>query len=322
MSAGLPLEAADPAPARGDATPAFELVVVSYKSRHQIEGLLANLPADLPIAVVDNAADADGVSELVASRKNGRYLDGGGQGFAHAANLGALTSEHDYVVFGNPDSRPSPEDYRRVVRTVAADPAVASASATMVSPDGAVELGTAGWEPTLRRALFHAAGIHKVFPRAGLFARPKPGERLTVDWTTGACMAVRRATFVALGGFDERYYVYNEDVAFGRAVRERGLRQVLLTDVLVPHASGGSGAPSLEMMRLRGASMARYVGQHNRRRTAYAIRVGLALGYVTRVVQQRFVKRDPARSREHEAYILGLLTGKAKVAGKVVTDRT
>ena len=45
----------------------------------------------------------------------------------------------------------------------------------------------------------------------------------------------------------------------------------------------------------------------------------LALGYVTRVLQQRFVKRDPARSREHESYILGLLTAHAKVAGKTVT---
>jgi GT2 family glycosyltransferase len=306
------------APAAG--TPSFELVVVSYRSRAQIEGLLANLPADLPICVVDNAGGVDGLDDLVKARPDARYVDGGGQGFAHAANLGALTSPHEYVVFGNPDSRPTIEDYRAVVRTVATDAECASASATMISATGAVELGTAGWEPSLRRALVHAAGLHKAFPQAGLFAKPQPHQQISVDWTTGACMAVRRDTFLALGGFDERYYVYNEDVAFGRAVRERGMHQVLRTDVLVPHASGGSGAPSAEMMRLRGASMARYVSRYNSARVAGPIRYALALGYVTRVAQQ-LAKRDLGRAREHLAYIQGLLTQRAKVGGQVVTDR-
>lgn len=300
--------------------PPFELVVVSYKSRAQIEGLLAGLPDDLPVCVVDNAAGVDGLEEIVKSRPEARYLDGGGAGFAHAANAGALTSPYECVVFGNPDSRPSIEDYREVVRSVAADPACASASATMVSSDGSVELGTAGWEPSLRRALVHAAGLHKLLPRAGLFARPKPHELIDVDWTTGACLAVMRDTFVALGGFDERYYVYNEDVAFGRAARERGMHQVLRTDVLVPHASGGSGAPSAEMMRLRGASMARYVSHNNRAAVAAPIRVALALGYLTRVLQQ-LARRDRARAGEHWAYVLGLLTQRARVGGRVVTDR-
>jgi N-acetylglucosaminyl-diphospho-decaprenol L-rhamnosyltransferase len=307
-------------PAVPPAVPPFELVVVSYRSRAQIDGLLAGLPDDLPVCIVDNAAGVDGIEEVVKSRPDARYLDGGGAGFAHAANAGARTSPYEYVVFGNPDSRPTIDDYREIVRTVVGDPGCASAAATMVSPGGAVELGTAGWEPTLRRALVHAAGIHKVLPRAGLFAKPEPHELIRVDWTTGACMAVRRDTFMALGGFDERYYVYNEDVAFGRAVRERGLHQVLRTDVLVPHASGGSGAPSAEMMRLRGASMARYVSRHNSGAVAGPIRVALALGYLTRVAQQ-LAKRNVGRAGEHWAYILGLLTQRAKVGGEVVTDR-
>lgn len=305
----------------GTRVPPFELVVVSYKSRSQLEGLLADLPDELPVVVVDNAGGSDGVDAVAKERPNGRYLDGGGSGFAKAANLGARTSTYEYVVFGNPDSRPSIGDYEALVAAVAADPQVASASGTMVSADGGVELGTAGWEPTLRRSLIHAAGIHKLFPRAGLFARPRPGERLEVDWTSGAAMAVRRDTFVSLGGFDERYYVYNEDVAFGRAVREQGLRQVLRTDILVPHASGGSGAPSLEMLRLRGASMARYVSRHNPPAVAGAIRVALALGYFTRVIQRQFLRPDAQRAAEYRAYIAGLATARASVGGKVVTDR-
>jgi N-acetylglucosaminyl-diphospho-decaprenol L-rhamnosyltransferase len=300
--------------------PGYELVIVSYHSRPQIEGLLAGLPADLPLVIVDNASGRDGLADLVRDRPNGRYLDGGGHGFAAAANLGARSTDYEYVIFVNPDCRPSPEDLKALVSRVAETPNLASSAATMVSVDGAVEIGCGGWEPTVRRAVVHAVGLHKLLPEAGLFARPRAYLPLTVDWTTGACMAVRVSTFLGLGCFDERFYVYNEDVAFGRTVRQKGLSQSLRTDILVPHGAGGSGAPSREMLRLRGASMARYVSQYNTPGTARLIRISLAVGYLTRLAEQ-LVARNRPRALEHYYYVLGILTGRATVAGNDVTTR-
>ncbi len=297
----------------------FEVVLVTYRSAGQVAELLDGLPADLPVVVVDNSGDVDGVRALVTARRNGRYEDGGGNGFAHAANIGARTSAHAVVVFANPDSRPDLATLEALVRDVSDDPLCASSAATLVGPDGRVEIGVAGWEPTARRALVHSLGLHKLLPTAGLFARPVLGRPIDVDWTSGAALAVRRDTFLALGGFDEDFYVYNEDVAFGRAVRESGLRQRLRTDLTVPHSSGGSGAPSLEMMRLRGASMARYVSRHNSAATSLATRVALSLGYAVRVLQQ-VVRRDRGRAAEHAAYVKGLLTARAFVAGREVTS--
>jgi GT2 family glycosyltransferase len=221
------------------------------------------------------------------------------------------------VIFVNPDARPTPANLNTLVTTLVKDPVLASSAATMVSAEGDVEIGTGGWEPTLKRALVHAVGLHKVLPKAGLFARPRPYLPLSVEWTTGACMAVRISTFLGLGCFDEQFYVYNEDVAFGRAVREKNLVQSLRTDVLVPHAAGGSGAPSREMLRLRGASMARYVGQHNSPTTTRLIRLSLAVGYLTRVAEQLAARNRP-RAMEHFSYVLGVVTGRASVAGKAV----
>ncbi|WP_432524352.1 glycosyltransferase family 2 protein [Kineococcus sp. SYSU DK006] len=298
-----------------------ELVLVSYRSAHQIRALLANLPEDLPVVVVDNASDVDGLSRLPEERPATRYVDsGGGKGFAKAANMGARTSTREFVVFGNPDSRPTAAHLQALVDDVAADPALAASAATMTGVDGRVELGVGGWEPSPARALVHAAGLHKVFPRAGLYARPRPGERIEVDWTTGACMAVRRETFLALGCFDEDFYVYNEDMAFGRSAREAGLRERLRTDVVVPHAAGGSGAPSLEMLRLRGAAMRRYLSRHHSAATVQGISAVLALGYAVRTAQCRVLKRTD-RAEQHWAYVKGVTTGRATVAGRVVVDR-
>lgn len=295
----------------------YELVIVSYHSRPHIEGLLAGLPTDIPVAIVDNTHGADGLPEYAASRPGTRYLDGAGQGFARAANLGARTSSHPYVVFVNPDCRPTEKDLSTLVATLEEEPDLASCAATMVSPEGDVEIGTGGWEPSLRRAVVHAAGLHKLLPTAGLFARPRPYLPLAVDWTTGACMAVRTPLFAELGGFDERFYVYNEDVAFGRAARERGLTQRLRTDLLIPHGAGSSGAPSREMLRLRGASMATYVSRFQPQAVAVLIRIVLGLGYLTRAAH-KYATGDRNRAAEHLSYVRGVLTGRARVGGREV----
>jgi GT2 family glycosyltransferase len=297
----------------------FEVVVVSYRSAAQISGLLTGLPPDLPVAVVDNARGVDGLEALMAARLHGRYVDtGGGAGYARAANLGVRTSALPHVVLVNPDSRPTLEDLQALVSDVATDPLCASSAALNVGPDGTSEIGTGGWEPTPGRALVHAAAAHKVFPRAGLYARPVPGEPITLAWTTGACMALHRQRFLDLGCFDERFHVYSEDVAFGRTVRLHGLHQKLRTDVTVAHASGGSGAPSLEMMRLRGASLATYVRGTSAPLRARVIANTVATGYVIRAVHKQLV-RDPARAREHMAYARGAFTARAWVAGVEVT---
>ncbi|WP_432510349.1 glycosyltransferase family 2 protein [Kineococcus sp. SYSU DK001] len=310
--------AADP---RGALAHDVELVLVSYRSAHQIRALLAGLPAELPVVLVDNASDVDGLSALARERPRTRYVDsGGGKGFAKAANMGARTSTHEFVVFGNPDSRPTVEHLNALVSDVARDAGLAASAATMAGVDGRVELGVGGWEPTAVRALVHSAGLHKVFPRAGLYARPAPGEALEVDWTTGACMAVRRSTFLELGCFDEDFYVYNEDMMFGRTARAAGLRERLRTDVVVPHAAGGSGAPNLEMLRLRGAAMRRYLARHHSGATVSGISSVLALGYAVRTVQCRLLRRQD-RADQHWAYVKGITTGRASVAGRVVMER-
>jgi GT2 family glycosyltransferase len=291
---------------------AFELVIVSFHSRGQLEQMLATLPADLPLVIIDNAKGADKISELVENRPNGRYLDsGGGKGFSKAANMAVRTSGYDVVVLGNPDSRPTVDVMNQLVDDLAADPSLVTSAATMNGKDGRPELGNGGWEPTPRRVLLHVLGAHKVAPTSGLFARPTPGRPVEPEWLTGACMAVRRQTFLDLGGFDETFYVYSEDMALGRAIREAGLRQKLRTDLLVPHGAGGSGAAKTWMLQMRAASMIRYMRKHNAPARVNAMRSMLVAGYAGRTVLSR-VRGRRATADEHAAYIKGLLVGPPK----------
>lgn len=274
--------------------------------------MFATLPPDLPVVICDNAKGADRVDELVVDRPGGRYVDsGGGKGFAKAANMAIRSSSYEYVLLGNPDSRPTADVMNTLVEDLVADESLVSSAATMKGHDNRPELGNGGWEPTPRRVLMHVLGAHKLFPSAGLFARPRPGKPMNPDWLTGACMAVRRSAFLELGGFDETFYVYNEDMALGRAIREAGLRQRLRTDLLVPHGAGGSGAGKTWMLQMRGASMLRYLRKHNPPGQVSAMRALLVLGYAGRAVLSALTG-SRATASEHAAYVKGLLVGPPK----------
>lgn len=286
----------------------YEVVLVAYRSRDLVESLLARLPSDVPVVVVDNARGLDGVQQVCAARSGTRYLPGQAQGFARAANLGARTSRARYVVFVNPDSAPAAQQLEALVADLRADDRLAAAGATTVRPDGRVELGVGGWEPTVARAVMYACGLHRAFPRAGLFARPVPGRPLELDWLSGACLAVPRERFLELGGFDETFFVYNEDMAYGRRVREAGLRMLLRTDLLVPHLGGGSGEARPRMLQMRGASMVRYLSAHHGVPTVAGIRVALSLGALLRCAVAAGHGAGGAAG-EQLAYLRGLWRG-------------
>src|ERR1700712_2818548 len=260
----------------------YELVLVTYHSRALVESMYEWLPPDLPIVIVDNARGADGVADLAEDRPATRYLIGSGRGFASGANLGALTSTYEYVIFGNPDSAPEVAQIDSLVRDLEQDPGLAAVDALAMQPDGRPEL-SGGWEPTPIRALAHAIGVHKLFPRAGLYARPVPGRPLQVDWMSGCCMAVPSRIFRELGGFDESYFLYSDDVEFGRRIRESGLRQRLRTDVCVPHLGAASGESKDRMLRYRGASMPRSLRRHNTAGRMNSMRVFLTAGLMARI---------------------------------------
>ena len=286
----------------------YEVVLVTYRSRALAEALLRRLAADTPVVIVDNAQGHDRVDEMAARRPGTRYLPGPAEGFARAANLGARTSEAEFVLFVNPDSAPEPDQLEALVAGLEQDSHLIAIGATTVLADGRVELGVGGWEPTVWRCLAHALGLHVCWPTAGVYARPVPGRPLDLDWLSGACLAVRRADFLALGGFDERFFVYNEDMAFGRRAREAGWGLALRTDVLVPHLGAGSGEAKPRMFQMRGASMMQYVGSFNGPAATAMIKMALSVGTLGRRVRAH-VEGRPDLARAHAAYLTGIWRG-------------
>jgi len=286
-------------------SPDYEVVVVTYHSRDKLASLLSALPHDQPIVVVDNASGADGTRQVIDGFCRRRWLDGKNSGFAKAANLGARTSEAEYLVFADPDSRPTPEVIDALIDDLRREPKLAITGAGAIGDSGRLELGIGGWEPTLGRSFVSAAGLRRLFTKSGVYASPRRNETVDLEWLGAPCMAVRRQQFMELGGFDERYFVYNEDMAFGRTVRSAGLHQRLRTDLHVPHAASTSTGSGTAMFQQRGASMAAYLHDHNNPAAAMAMRILLALGAIPRAALA-LARRQGLQSRQQVAYLIGI----------------
>jgi N-acetylglucosaminyl-diphospho-decaprenol L-rhamnosyltransferase len=197
------------------------------------------------VTVIDNNSSdgsADGLEDLplpLTLVRNSRNV-----GFAAACNQGAAGSTAEYLLFLNPDTRLFPETLATVTRFMESEQAaeVGVCGAQVVDGYGGPVISCARF-PTLRVLFGKMTGLHRILPR--LF----PSHHLTaaetrqsrvVDQVIGAFFFVRRELFARLGGFDERYFLYFEEVDFALRARRQGARSYFLKEATVIHAENVS----------------------------------------------------------------------------------
>lgn len=222
-------ERAGPGPAldRGDAPTAspdpagsapVAAVVVNYNAAGHLVPCVSSLLAEGlgEVVIVDNAS-VDGSERVLAeSGLPARFVPTGANlGYGAGANVGIRLTRADLVLVCNPDLVVEPGSVQALTRALLADPRRAIVGPRIVSADGSL-YPSARTFPALGDAIGHAF-LGLVAPRNRWSARYKmlgwdhaaPAE---VDWVSGACFLGRRAALEELGGFDESYFMYSEDV--------------------------------------------------------------------------------------------------------------
>jgi hypothetical protein len=176
-------------------------------------------PAEqLEIVVVENASGDDSASRIRAAAPHAIVVESPENlGFAGGCNLGVKNSSGEFVAFLNNDAKPDAAWVRAAVSCFAESPSVGAVASRVLDWDGQLVdyIGSAmtwfgqGYKP--------------------LTAEPVPSQpdrAHDVLFGTGAAMFVRRSVYDALGGFDERYFMFFEDVDFGWRLNLRGWRYV------------------------------------------------------------------------------------------------
>lgn len=233
--------------------------------------------------VVDNASADGTLTALAGLRVTGLAL-ARNVGFARACNAGWRAGGAPFVLFLNPDAAIAWSGVRTLVATLERDPRIGVVGPRLERPDGSLEHSQHPF-PRLRSTFGQALFLHRVgvdvvddVRDPAAYARPR-----SPDWLTGACLLLRRAVVKELGGFDEGFFLYREDVDLCRRLRDRGLQVRYEPRALAVHAGGGSSAPEIRHP-LYTASRLRYARKHRGRAGALLERLGLALRALTHVV--------------------------------------
>ncbi|MGQ0670608.1 MAG: glycosyltransferase [Actinomycetota bacterium] len=292
----------DPEPGRpADVT----AVVVNTNDGPKLGELLELIEEEVgAIVVVDNAS-TDGSLATAVDRPGVTVVrNDANRGFAAAANQGAALAEGEWVLFANPDAHPRPGDIGLLLDGVPHD--VAAVAPLQVDRRGRPLAETGGYDPSLGRYLVWAVVPWRFQGRRGPWlAPPFPETDAELDWVSGALLGVRRRAFEELGGFDERFFLYHEDVDFGRRAREAGYR-VWCRPAVRLHHEVSHGDPERRVRQgLRGIrSLAlRFSGWRRR-----ALGIELAIGYGLRALLGSGAQR--ALGRAALPSCLALITGR------------
>lgn len=192
--------------------------------------------------VVDNGS-TDSSDACIENLPNVELIRTGfNLGFGKACNLGARGAKSEYLLFLNPDAALHSDS---LLRALAFMQDSVNANVGICGVQLLDELGhlsrSCSRFPSVAGFVTHALGIDRFFPHFGhAMTEWDHAQTREVDQVIGAFFLVRRAVFEAMGGFDERFFVYFEEVDFSRRARNAGWRSVYLADAQAFHAGGGT----------------------------------------------------------------------------------
>lgn len=229
--------------------PALTVVTVSYSSGTHLDRFLSSLTvatdSALQVIIADNGS-VDGAPEEAVQRYPGTRLlhTGGNLGYGTAVNRAVATvpADQEYVLVANPDVVWSPGSIDALLEAAGRWPQAGAVGPLIRDPDGAV-YPSARHLPSLVRGGMHAVVgfVWKNNPWTRSYRQEhiEPSER-PVGWLSGSCLLLRRRAFDAIGGFDERYFMYMEDVDLGDRLGRAGWLNVYVPGSEILHDKGHS----------------------------------------------------------------------------------
>jgi N-acetylglucosaminyl-diphospho-decaprenol L-rhamnosyltransferase len=269
------------------------VVTVSYGSGAVLAGFLDSVPAasstPLHVVVADNKPDAQDGVRAIAEAANADYVALANHGYGSGMNAAAarLAADVEWILVSNPDVVLRPGAIDALLSTGLEDPAIAAVGPVIVTDDEVYPSARA--VPSLRTGVGHAlfANIWLDNPWTRAYKRDTDGAPVRRDagWLSGACFLVRRSAFEQLGGFDEGYFMYFEDVDFGYRLGKAGYRSVYEPSATVVHSgahSTESHDESARMIAAHHASARRFLNTKYNRWYLWPIRAGLSVGLAIR----------------------------------------
>lgn len=245
--------------------PDASVVIVSFNTRDLLRECLLTLQREAggvayETIVVDNAS-RDGSADMVAAEFPGVRLIRSdiNLGFAAANNRAFEIARGRYIVLLNSDAFLRPDALPLSIQHMDANPRAGLAGGRLVGRDGA-------WQPSARmypspfNNLLTMSGLPAKFPNSRLLGRmdrtwADPLQPAQVDWVPGAYSIIRRSVLDSIGSFDERFFLYFEEVDLCRRVKAANSEVWYWPDIVVEHLGGESSKTMKDLKFVAGSQI-------------------------------------------------------------------
>jgi len=234
--------------------PILSIVIVSWNVREDLRECLQSLFRDeecrvkggeIEVIVVDNAS-TDGTAEMVEGEFPQVKLLANHQnlGYTKANNIGINYSRGKYILLLNPDTIVHQGALQALIECAESHPEAGVIGAKLLNPDGSIQRSARSF-PDIGAGLFRNTFLGRLFPnnpfvRRYLLTDFSYDEIREVDWVSGAAMLVRRNLIERIGGLDERFWAYCEDVDLCWRAWQAGYKVLFCPNTVITHKVGRS----------------------------------------------------------------------------------
>jgi N-acetylglucosaminyl-diphospho-decaprenol L-rhamnosyltransferase len=236
----------------------ISFIIVNYKSRQYLPACLRSLRRNVSnmtheVIVVNN--DKEPLDNTVSLEDVSVIEHGSNTGFGSACNIGSARAAASVLFFLNPDTEILSANFQDICRKLDHQSTGAIAP-RLVGQDGKTQPWSVGYDVTPLEIIKNNLGII----RSKRLWEIKDEQK--VDWVSGGAFAIKKDVFLSVGGFDEDFFMYFEDVDLCRRLREYGKEIIYVPAMEVLHLHGKSSPGSARQKEYYYRSQDYYFKKH------------------------------------------------------------
>ena len=229
----------------------LSIIIVNYNVKEFLQNLLHSISKssnkiNREIIIVDNASNDGSVEfisekfpevNLIANTKN--------LGFSTANNIGMKQAKGKYILLLNPDTLVSEDTFEKMICFFEENPQVGLAGCKILNPDGTIQLACRRSFPGPWTSFCKVTGLSNLFPKSRLFAQYNltyldSDQTYEVDAISGSFMMFRKDVYEKIGGLDEKFFMYGEDLDFCYRAQKSGYKVFYVHSTQIIHYKGES----------------------------------------------------------------------------------
>lgn len=229
----------------------LSIIIVNYNVKEFLQNLLHSIARAVQnisteIIVVDNASD-DGSAEFIKEKfpEIKLIVNEKNLGFSKANNIGIKDSSGNYILLINPDTIVSEDTFQKMIKFFKENPESGMAGCKILNPDGTLQLACRRSFPGPWTSFSKVTGMSTLFPNSKIFARYNltyldEDQTYEVDAISGSFMMMKREALEKVGGLDEQFFMYGEDLDICYRIQKAGYKVFYVHSAQIIHYKGES----------------------------------------------------------------------------------